>query len=276
MRLVYGAMVGDINGSPCGYERAVDHDFPLFRDTMFISDDSILTVATMKALLEAGPYVPGEKCLKKLESTSFRAYREMRSEYPDADYGERFRLWMKAPRIGAPSSGNGAAMRLFPVAYWAPSLKTARELARVNAAITHNEEDGIKGGVCLAEVLFRVLHGENRKELHRAAVSYYPELETRDYLDYAHEKRWSALGSASLPQDLSAFLASSYYEDAVRKAILIGSDADTLGAIAGSLAEGFYGPSSFPVASVMVPTYLPPGLLANSDEFNSRIPGERP
>ncbi len=231
-----GAIIGDIVGSPyeCGAEKT--KAFPLFAPDCRPTDDSILTIAIGCACASSDL---SDEYGFKMEAA--KMMREIGRQYPDAGYGKQFYYWMMDDSSEAyRSSGNGSAMRVSPVAWAADSLEEAEELAKWSAEITHNHPDGIKGAQAVAAAIFLARTGAEKSDIREYVSDKYYDLdfsidEIRD--GYRH----SVLCSDSVPQAIVSFLDSNDFEDAIRNAISLGGDGDTQAAIAGAIAEAFYG-----------------------------------
>jgi ADP-ribosylglycohydrolase len=227
-----GAILGDIVGSI--YEspsRTIKHkDFPLFGPGCTPTDDSVLTVATADALLHGIGFA--------------EAYRRWYQRYPDAGYGEAFAAWASDPAAKPYGSwGNGSAMRVGPVGFFGTTLDDVLELARRSAAVTHDHPEGIRGAQAVAGAVFLAKSGKSKSEI-AAFVGETFRYDLRRRLDdirpgYGHDV--SCAGS--VPEAIVAFLESTSLEDAIRNAVSLGGDSDTLAAIAGAIGEAFYGMS---------------------------------
>lgn len=226
-----GAIAGDIIGAP--YERhniTVETGWPLFDEgaRSRFTDDTVLTVATADAILTGADY--GAK------------YREWYRRYPDRGFGPGFRRWAGSDRDEPYGSlGNGSAMRVSPVAWAFDALEEVLGEARRSAEVTHNHPEGIQGAQAVAAAVFLARTGSPKDEI-RAFVEGTFGYRLDIGLDElrAHHKP-DATCPGSVPQALTAFLVSSDWEDAVRKAVSLGGDSDTVASMAGAVAEAFYG-----------------------------------
>ena len=230
-----GALFGDIAGSRFERHNIKTKDFRLFTDACHPTDDSIMTLAIASALLRCG----GD--YTDVASAAIHAMQELGRRYPNAGYGGSFTRWLSA-RDPLPyhSWGNGSAMRVSPCAHAAESLSQARELAVAVTAVTHNHPEGIRGAEAVTDAVYLALHGCSKSAIrdHISAL-YYPMDFTLDEIrpDY----RFDVSCQGSVPQALEAFFEADSFEDTIRNAISIGGDSDTIAAIAGSVAEAFYG-----------------------------------
>jgi ADP-ribosylglycohydrolase len=225
---VLGAIAGDMIGSP--YEaRRMDHvDFPLFRRASRFTDDTVLTVALADSLLSNTPY-----------TVLLKAYCR---RYPDAGYGGAFIQWaasFDARPYG--SWGNGSAMRVSPVAWAYDALHDVIAHAGESAAVTHDHAEGIRGAQALAAAIFLARTGSDKAAIRHAIERDFHYDLAATVADYRADYRFDVSCLVTVPQAITAFLESTDFEDAIRKAISIGGDCDTLACMAGSIAEAHYG-----------------------------------
>lgn len=221
-----GAIIGDFVGSIYEMENIHTTDFPFFSDSCTFTDDTMMTVAIAQALLEDQDY-----------ARHLRAYGRM---YPHAGYGSRFLAWVNDPDAPAYNSfGNGSAMRVSPVGWLANSLEEALALARDTALVTHNHPDGVLGAKIVAGCIFLLRQGTHREDIRRWVEHMgYPMNHTIAELQQTYSFDVSCRGS--VPQAIQAFLEATDFESAIRLAISIGGDSDTIASIAGALAEVVY------------------------------------
>lgn len=223
-----GALAGDIIGSVYEWNNIKTKDFELFSSDCFFTDDSILTVALADAILTGTPYANNLKEFARL--------------YPNGGYGGSFMAWaFSAESKPYNSWGNGAAMRISPAGWAYQDLETVLRKAEEFTAITHNHPEGIKGGQATAAAVFLARSGESK-----AAIRKYIEPEfgydlgrTVDEIRPGYTFDVSSQGT--VPEALIAFLESEDFEDAIRNAVSLGGDTDTLACITGAVAEAFYG-----------------------------------
>jgi ADP-ribosylglycohydrolase len=223
-----GAIAGDIIGSAYEGWPHKATDFPLFGAASTFTDDSVLTVATAEALLEARPYE--------------EVYREFGRRYPHAGYGGTFFQWIFANAAGPYGSwGNGSAMRVSPIAWACRTLDDVLTEAARSAAVTHNHPEGVKGAQAVATAVFLARTGSSKSEI-RCEVSerFGYDLDRRlDEIRPTYQFDVSCQGS--VPEALLCFLESENFEEAVRLAVSLGGDTDTQACIAGAVAEAFQG-----------------------------------
>jgi ADP-ribosylglycohydrolase len=224
-----GAIAGDIIGSIYESAPIKSTDFPLFAPQATFTDDTVLTVATAVAVLDGIDYAS--------------AYRRMARLHATRGYGGSFYRWFHsddAPPYG--SYGNGSAMRVSPVGWAFQDEKRVLDEARRSAAVTHNHPEGIKGAQATALAIFLARTGAGREDIrHRIQSDFGYDLQrTVETIRPFYTFRISC--QETVPEALIAFLDANDYESAVRNAVSLGGDSDTLACIAGSLAEAYYGP----------------------------------
>ena len=236
---MYGAILGDIIGSPYEFDRGnKTKDFPLFSPDSTHTDDSVMTLAVADAFLSIPPEVTDEDIRWKLIQ-SMQTYGR---KYPYAGYGGMFRRWLKAPNPQPYGSyGNGSAMRVSSAGWLFDNLETVRHMARLSAEVTHNHPEGIKGAEATASAIYLARTGSTKAEIkaYMEQQFHYDLSRTCDEIrpDYRHEESCQK----TVPEAITAFLEGDSFEDVIRTAVSLGGDCDTLTAIAGSMAEGFYG-----------------------------------
>ena len=231
-----GAIIGDVVGSPYEFTSDKSKDFPLFIPSCRPTDDSVMTIAVGLACVEAN--TDDEYEFKRVLCEKIR---EVGLMYPDAGYGKRFYQWMimnETKPYGADT--NGAAMKVSPVAYASDSLADAERLARWCAEITHDHPDGIKGAMAVGAAVYLARTGCDKEIIKDYIEEKYYSLDfTIDEIRAGYSHDMTCEGS--VPQAIVCFLDGEDYEDALRNAVSLGGDGDTIGCIAGAIAEGFYG-----------------------------------
>jgi len=233
--MLYGAIFGDIAGSIYEWDNIKTKDFELFDEDSFFTDDTVMSIAVACALAEGiGNY-------DNLSQTAIKWMKLLGREYPDAGYGSHFEQWLFTKNSEPYNSwGNGSAMRVSAVAYFAKTLDEVKELSFRVTAVSHNHPEGIKGAEATAVAIFLALQGKNKEEIREYIVqNYYPINFTLDKIRPFYVFRSSC--QETVPQALQAFFESESFEDAIRNAISIGGDSDTIAAITGSVAEAYYG-----------------------------------
>lgn len=233
---MYGAIIGDIAGSTLEFKRKKNYDFQIFLPGSDITDDTIMTIAVARALMqwkqEGGDL---HEAMRFHMRDLGRKY-----PYPLGAYGGNFAGWLRSNSpIPYYSCGNGSAMRVSPCGLMAANLEEALELAKVSAEVTHDHPEGIKGAQATAAAVYlaktRHTMDEIRSYIHE---NFYPMDRTLDKIRPTY--KFEATCQKSVPESIIAFLESESYEDAIRKVISLGGDADTMGAITGSIAWSFY------------------------------------
>lgn len=231
---ILGAIVGDIAGSIYEWHNIKTKDFPLFSAGCRPTDDSIMSLAVAKALMESKPDH------SDLAENTVRYMQEIGRLYPDCGYGGSFRRWLSSDNPAPYNSfGNGAAMRVSPVAHAANSLEDCENMAEIVTAVTHNHPEGIKGAKAAAGCVYLSLHGSDKAKIKTYAEGFYSLDFTID--EIRSEYSFDVTCQGSVPQAIEAFLEAYDFEDAIRNAISIGGDSDTIAAIAGGIAGAFYG-----------------------------------
>jgi len=238
-KIMFGAILGDIIGSPYEFDRGQKvKDFPLFRESSMFTDDTVMTIAVAEAFMDAEKDAIDEEIRKLLVSSM----RKWGRKYPFAGYGMRFSIWLAEPRPKPYGSyGNGSAMRVSPAAWLFNDLETVRKMARLSAEVTHNHPEGIKGAEATASAIFLARTGKTKVEIKEFIETefHYDLSRTCDEIrpDYYHVESCME----TVPEAITTFLEGESFEDVIRTAVSLGGDCDTLTAIAGSIAEGFYG-----------------------------------
>lgn len=223
-----GALAGDVIGSVYEHRSPRTEEFRLFTHRSGPTDDSVLTLATAEALLGDRDYAA--------------AYRDWGRSYPHAGYGGSFRRWLEADRPQPYGSwGNGSAMRVSPVGEAFSRLEDVLEEARRTAEVTHDHPEGIKGAQAVAGAVFLARHGTGREDLRSWLAGTFGYSMDRTVEGIRPDYRFEVSCQRSVPEALICFLDSRDWEDAVRKAVSLGGDSDTLACIAGAVGEAFYG-----------------------------------
>jgi len=229
-----GAITGDIVGSVYEFDNYRAEDFPLFRNDCFFTDDTVMTIAVADALMSAKGATNEEIIAALTEKMQF--YGRL---YPDAGYGGRFAWWLVRDRPKPYNSwGNGAPMRCSAAGWLASSAEEARRLGSLTAMPTHNHPEGIKAAALTAELIFLARKGVDMAALRERAAREY-DLPEIDKIRGTYKFDESSQGT--MPVALSAFFESASFEGTVRRAVSAGGDSDTIAAIAGSIAEAYYG-----------------------------------
>ncbi len=244
-----GAICGDIIGSVYEWHNIKTKDFELFKGDCRYTDDSVMTIAIAKACIE---YLKDKEAYEvehnitivpkgSFRNNCIKYMRHFGNEHIGAGYGGRFFDWLSTKNPQPYNSyGNGSAMRVSPCGWVAQSLKEAEELAEISAEVTHNHPEGIKGAKAIASAIWLLRNGKTKDEvLEYIKAKYYVIDFTLN--DIRTDYKFDVTCQGSVPQAIEAFMESNSFEDAIKNAISIGGDSDTIGAITGSMAEAFYG-----------------------------------
>ncbi len=232
-----GAIYGDIVGSVYEHHNIKTKDFVIPHPFSRFTDDTVMSVAVADALLQ----YESINDIETFRQTLTASMRRIGQKYPYAGYGGKFAKWL-AGGIKEPynSFGNGSAMRVSPVAWYAKTPQEVILLAKATADVTHNHPEGIKGAVAVAMAVYLAKNGAYKEDIKGYIQKYYYPLDfTLDEIRPTY--RFDVTCQGSVPQALEAFFESENFEDAVRNAISIGGDSDTIAAITGSIAEAYYG-----------------------------------
>lgn len=223
-----GAIVGDIIGSVFERRPIKTVNFPLFSEGSTFTDDTVLTVAVAHAILNDVEYG--------------HALKTFGRRYPDAGYGGRFYQWLQRPGFRPYHSwGNGSAMRASPVGFAFDGVDKILEEARKSAAVTHNHPEGIKGAQAAALAVYLARMGESKEAIRQAIADRFGYDLDRSLADIRPGYRFDVSCQGSVPESIIAFLSSEGVEDAIRKAVSLGGDSDTMACIAGAIGEAYYG-----------------------------------
>lgn len=223
-----GAIAGDVIGSVHERARTKTKNFPLLTSTSRFTDDTVLTVAVADCLLHERDYVD--------------ALHDYFHAYPDAGFGGTFWLWANSRRREPYQSwGNGSAMRVSPVAYAKTTLDEVLAEAKRSAAVTHDHEEGIRGAQAVAAAIFLARTGSTKEQIRQYITERFEYSLEETLNDLRPTYQFDVSCQGSVPQSIVAFLESTDYEDAVRNAISLGGDADTMACMAGAIAEAYYG-----------------------------------
>lgn len=255
--MLLGAIVGDIVGSVYEWNNIKTKNFPLFRDDCFFTDDSVMTCAVAEGIMNGGE-----------EKDFIAAMQKYGRMYPDSGYGVHFDQWLhSADPQPYHSFGNGSAMRVSPCAWMMDCgfyarvgilPPKARALAERSAAVSHNHPEGIKGAMATTDAIFLCRYyfggyfGDYEKPINDDPAECKRRIKNciEDAYGYDLSKtldeirptyQFNETCQETVPQAIIAFLESTDFEDAIRNAISLGGDSDTLAAITGSIAEAAYG-----------------------------------
>lgn len=264
-----GAMIGDIVGSRFEFDRGgKTKEFKLFTRENRYTDDTVMTIAVAEALIDAGVDAD-EKTVKK---NLIKSMKKWGQKYPDAGYGARFFWWVIS---GDPkpygSYGNGSGMRVSSVGWLYDSIERTREVARWTAEVTHNHPEGVKGAESTAAAIYMARNGSSKEGIrdYLEREFGYDLSRTLDEIRPTYHHVEDCMHT--MPEAFTCFLESESYEDALRNVIYIGGDTDTLCAIAGAIAEAYWGIPEAIRAEGSV--FLEDDMTAALDRFNKAVEG---
>ncbi|HFI0650438.1 TPA: ADP-ribosylglycohydrolase family protein, partial [Streptococcus suis] len=232
---MFGAIVGDVIGSRFEGRNNKSKEFDLFHPTCRFTDDSVMTAAV------AASFLGLNEPFDDLEEVLVLNMKDFGKLYPRAGYGPQFKKWIESKGSDPYNSfGNGSAMRVSACGHVGKSLEETLDLAERVASVTHNHPEGIKGAQAVAGAIFLARTGKTKEEIRQFVADHFYNLDfTLDAIRPTYQFDSSCQGS--VPQAIVAFLEATDFEDAIRNAVSLGGDSDTLAAITGSIAEVFFG-----------------------------------
>lgn len=230
-----GAIIGDIVGSRFEFRNNKSKEFELFNNKCTFTDDTVMTLAISKSVLNA------KEDYSDLSYQSVKSMQEMARKYSRAGYGMRFIQWMLSSNPKPYNSfGNGAAMRVSAIGFIANTIDETIDLSRKVTEVTHNHPEGIKGAEATSVSIFLAKNGYKINEIRDYIDKHYYKLDFK-LDDIRKSYKTDVTCQGTVPQAITAFLESTDFEDAIRNAISIGGDSDTIAAITGGIAEAYYG-----------------------------------
>lgn len=225
-----GAIVGDIIGSVYEFANCRSKDFPLFTAESEFTDDTILTVAVADVLLHSGHY-----------TQAFQTYYQ-RYPNPKGSYGTRFAEWAKSGNSEPYNSfGNGSAMRVSPIGFALTTLEDVLAEAKKSAEVSHNHPEGVKGAQATASCIFLARHNTARDDIKTYIETTFGYDLGRSIDNIRPTYTFNESCQKTVPEAIIAALESTNFEDAIRNAVSLGGDSDTLTCITGGIAEALYG-----------------------------------
>ncbi|MCH5162066.1 MAG: ADP-ribosylglycohydrolase family protein [Clostridiales bacterium] len=266
-----GAIIGDIAGSRFEFDNIKSKEFTLLDASCEFTDDTVMSIAVAKALVECDDVA--------LFGAKVEAYmHDFGNRYPNRGYGGRFAVWLMDDNPKPYGSfGNGSAMRISSVGFLAQTEIEVKAYSQAASAPTHTHKEGIKGAEAIAMAIFWARKGLDKKEIiKRFAKDYYPEIESEtcsyDYL-VKHYSWDYGMGSvtcqSSVPQAIACFNEAKDFEDVIRTSVSIGGDSDTIAAMAGGIAEAYYGiPSEI---EKRARTFLPKEFIDIVDAVRAKV-----
>ena len=252
---MYGAIIGDIVGSVYERHSTKDKNFELFGRGCRFTDDTTMTIAVAEACL-----MPlGLMDINDIYGTFASCMKKWGRKYPNAGYGRRFSEWIMSDDDKPYNSyGNGSAMRVSPIGWkYCEGPMSSGDMAIMLAAVTHNHPEGMKGAAAVAAAITMAYLGETKEQIRDYIEKEYEYDLNRTCDDIRPSYKFDVSCQGSVPEAIIAFLDANNFEEAVRNAVSLGGDADTQAAIAGSIAEAYYG--------------IPQRFINKANEY---IPGE--
>ena len=251
-----GAIIGDIVGSRFEKKPKVGNKgFTLITERSRFTDDTVLTVAVADAILNGLSY----------ES----AIRQYYKNYPNAGYGRAFKAWAQDDHaIAYESYGNGSAMRSSPIGWAFNSMERVVHEAIDSAVVSHNHPEGVKGSKAIAMAVYMARQGCRKREIKEMVMGLgYPQL---DGLFDAEHIGFDSSCQGTVPQAVWAFLVSKNFEDAVRTAVMMGGDADTIASMTGAIAHAYYKKIPQYMLDICM-SMLPDDLLSITERFMRHV-----
>ena len=233
-----GALLGDMIGAPYEFDRGgKTKDFPLFGRGTAFTDDSVMTVAVAEALTNSCG-----KSDDEIRAALIRSMQKWGRRYPNAGYGGRFIRWLftENPKPNG-SFGNGSAMRASAAGWISDDPDTVRHIAALTAEVSHNHPEGIKGAEATAAAICLARNGSSKDEIREYTGRSFGYDLSRSCAELRPKNRHDETCQVTMPLVFAAFLESTDFEDAIRNAVSLGGDTDTIACITGSIAEAFYG-----------------------------------
>lgn len=259
--MLFGAIIGDIVGSVYEFANIKTKDFPLFSERGHITDDSCMTIAVADAIHK------WKQNGGDLSEIAIKSMREFGNKFPDMGYGAQFWQWLIHADKGPYNSwGNGAAMRVSAAGWFGNSVSEVKRLSYMVTSVTHDHIEGIKGAEATAIAVFLARNGCSKEDIaDYIQENYYDLCDCVEDLQLDYE--WDSSCQGTVPQALQCFFESESFEDAIRNAISIGGDSDTIGAITGAVAGAFYGIPEDIIEKAK--TYIPDELLQKVIELEN-------
>ena len=252
-----GAIIGDVVGSIYEWKNHKSKEFPLLKEKSRFTDDTVMTVAVADCLLHEKSY-----------ETTFQTWG---NKYPQAGYGGTFRKWLKGSVKGSYNSwGNGSGMRVSPVGYAFGTLEETLLEAERSAAVTHSHPEGIKGAQVIASAVFMARNDASKEDIRRYISENFNYKLDRSIDEIRPTYTFDVSCQGSVPEAVISFLESENYEDAIRNAISLGGDSDTIACMAGAIAEAYY--QEIPATLIQgVRQRLPEEMMVILDKFKERF-----
>lgn len=231
MKGIIGAICGDIIGSTREFNPIKTKDFPLYQKGSRFTDDTVMTLAIANWLIKG----------KNSKQVLIDNVKYFGNRYPNAGYGGMFREWLKSENPQSYDSwANGSAMRVSPVAWVGDTLEEVQKLSKLSAEITHSHPEGIKGALATSDAIYLARIGSSKEEIKDHIEIRYDYDLSRKLDDIRPNYKFDVSCVGSVPEAIICFLEATSFEDTIRNVVSLGGDADTQGAIAGSIASAYY------------------------------------
>lgn len=231
-KTMLGAIVGDIIGSPYEFKPNKDIAFEIFKQGSRFTDDTVMTLAVARWLMEDKTHNP---------TTLIDIMTELGVRYPKVGYGSTFAKWLALSEKQPYNSwGNGSGMRVSPIGLYAETLDEALSLAAVSAMVTHNHKEGVRGAQAIAACMFLARKGKTKDEIREYVTKTFHYDLNRNTEDIRPKYKFDVSCQGSVPESILAFLEGNSFEEIVRIAVSLGGDADTMACMAGAIASCVY------------------------------------
>ncbi|NIP25913.1 MAG: ADP-ribosylglycohydrolase family protein [Phycisphaerae bacterium] len=251
-----GAIAGDIIGSVYEWYGIKTTEFPLFQQECDFTDDTVMTIATAHSILNDVDYA--------------QSYRMFGRRYPNRGYGGYFRIWLATDEAEPYNSwGNGSAMRVSPVGFAFDTTKEVLQQAKKSAEVTHNHPEGIKGAQATALAIYLARTQNSRENIKKEISDRFGYDLKRTVTEIRPHYQFDVSCRGTVPEAIIAFLESQNFEHAIRLAVSLGGDSDTLACITGAIAQAYYGKIPNHIITE-VRNILPAELLEIVNNFTSR------
>jgi ADP-ribosylglycohydrolase len=262
---ILGAVIGDIVGSTHEFLQTKSTDFDFYTDSNHCTDDSVMTIAVAEWILTAPRPIDN--------STLPMIMRKWGQKYPWAGYGGMFKRWLLSPyeddRHPYNSFGNGAGMRVSACGFFANSLDEALHLAKLSAEVSHNHPEGIKGAQAIASAIFLARQHQPKENIREYIARQFGYDMNRSCDGIRPDYEFNETCQGSCPEAIIAFLDSTNFEDAIRLAVSLGGDSDTIGAMTGGIAAAYYGIPDKIARKAL--DYLPEEMVEVLIRFNNAV-----
>lgn len=266
-RGILGAIIGDIVGSRLEFKRNKEYNFELFTDVNDFTDDTVMTIAVADWLISTPQPISND--------TLPTIMRSWGKKYLWRGYGSMFRRWLvseyEEDQRPYNSFGNGAGMRVSACGYFAQSLDEALELAKLSAEVSHNHPEGIKGAQAIASAIFLAHQHQPKESIREYIARQFGYDMDRSCDNIRPDYDFDGTCQGTCPEAIIAFLDSSDFEDAIRLAISLGGDSDTIGAMTGGIAAAYYGIPDKIARKAL--DYLPGDMIKVLNKFSDAVNG---